>query len=99
MANKVVVIDPGHGGSTTVGGSSPNNATAQPSGTLEKTMTLTMAKLVREKLLEQAEGESTSISVILTRETDMNVGISARANVARDTKADVFVSIHYNSTP
>ncbi len=39
----VVVIDPGHGGPSTpanVGGSSWNNATASPSGTLEKTMTL-----------------------------------------------------------
>jgi phosphoserine aminotransferase len=32
---RTIVIDPGHGGSKTVGGSSPNNATG-PTGLLEK---------------------------------------------------------------
>lgn len=35
----VIVIDPGHGGSVAVGGSSPNNATG-PNGTMEKDLTL-----------------------------------------------------------
>ena len=43
LVSGVVVLDPGHGGSRRIGGSSPNNATSA-SGQLEKTMTLDLAK-------------------------------------------------------
>ena len=45
-----VVIDPGHGGTLEVGGSSANNATS-PSGVLEKNMTLRMGLLVRDAIV------------------------------------------------
>lgn len=85
----IVVLDPGHGGTTTVGGSSPNNAVG-PTGLLEKTVTLDVAK--RARLLLQADG----INVRMTRTTDTNLGLAARAHVARDAGADAFVAIHLN---
>lgn len=84
----IIVIDAGHGGDKEVGGSSPNNATA-PEGTLEKDLTLDIAKRVKRIL-------SAMHDVRMTRETDVNVGIAARAHVARDASADVFLSIHFN---
>jgi len=36
------------------------------------------------------------MSVIKTRSTDVNLSLAARANVARDNKADILVSIHFN---
>jgi N-acetylmuramoyl-L-alanine amidase len=94
MAKGTVVIDPGHGGTGTVGGSDGNHATS-PSGVQEKAMTLTLGLLVRDALL-QANSSGHQFKVFMTRTTDVNLGLAARANVARDNKADVFLSIHYN---
>src|SRR5258708_2095137 len=85
----VLVIDPGHGGSTAVGGSSPNNATGS-GGTLEKNLTLQVALLTREALA--AKGHN----VVLTRTSDTNLGLEARAALARSASADAFLSIHFN---
>lgn len=92
----VVVLDPGHGGNAKVNGSSPNNATSA-SGVLEKTMTLELAKLIRDELKsisDQTEGST--IKVHLTRAGDTNLGLFDRAQVASAKRADVFLSIHYN---
>jgi N-acetylmuramoyl-L-alanine amidase len=86
----IIVLDPGHGGTTKVGGSSPNNATSKPRGILEKTVTLQVAQLAKTAL--QARGHA----VHLTRVDDTNIGLAARAGVARTRKADVFLSIHFN---
>ena len=94
MAKGTVVIDPGHGGTTSVGGSGANHATSA-SGILEKTMTLTMGTLVREALAA-ANADGHEITVVMTRTTDVNLGLAARANVARDNGADLFLSLHYN---
>lgn len=91
----IIVIDPGHGGSVEVGGSSANNAVST-GGVLEKNITLRMAFLVREELNTLATNEGHTLKVILTREEDKNVGLAARANMAKKNKADLFLSIHCN---
>jgi N-acetylmuramoyl-L-alanine amidase len=92
----VVVLDPGHGGSQRIGGSSPNNATSA-SGVLEKTMTLDFAKRVRKQLKHIASlSPGSDIKVHLTRSNDANLGLSDRAQVAEAKNADIFVSIHFN---
>lgn len=83
-----VVIDPGHGGSATAGGSSPNNATA-PNGLHEKDLTLDIGTRVATALGRQA-------TVVLTRTGDDNRSLKQRARVAHDADADVFLSIHFN---
>ena len=95
MAKGIVVIDPGHGGTLDVGGSSKNNAVS-PSGVLEKNMTLRFAFLVSEALKEAASIGGHDVKVFLTRDTDSNLGLSARAAVGKTKKADVFLSIHFN---
>jgi N-acetylmuramoyl-L-alanine amidase len=97
MARGTVIIDPGHGGSLEVGGSSANNATS-PSGVLEKNMTLRMGLLVRDALKSLATAGNHQIKVILTRETDKNVGLAARAGLAAANNADLFLSIHFNAS-
>lgn len=89
----IIVLDPGHGGTATVGGSSPNNAVSF-SGVLEKTMTLDMAKRIRRAF----QGQAPEVEVVLTRLTDVNVGINARAQVAANHHADLFLSLHFNAT-
>lgn len=85
---RTVVIDPGHGGTTRVGGSSPNNATG-PNGLLEKDITLDIAQRVATLLGGRA-------NVVLTRSADENYTLSDRARVARDANADIFLSLHLN---
>lgn len=89
MSNKpIIVIDPGHGGKEKVGGSSPNNAVGA-NGLLEKNLTLDMANRVAATLASQAD-------VFLTRASDTNIGLSDRAKFAREKKAAVFLSLHFN---
>ncbi|HMY20640.1 MAG TPA: N-acetylmuramoyl-L-alanine amidase [Polyangium sp.] len=98
---RVIVIDPGHGGTKKVGGSSPNNAVAA-SGVLEKRLTLEYAQVLQTHLESEAiqqifRGKGyCEVKIILTRTTDVNVGISDRVKVARVNKADIFLSIHFN---
>jgi N-acetylmuramoyl-L-alanine amidase len=89
MSNKpIIVIDPGHGGKEKVGGSSPNNAVGA-NGLLEKNLTLDIANRVVKSLANQAD-------VFMTRTSDTNLGLAARAKVAKDKNASLFLSIHFN---
>jgi phospholipase C len=88
-AGRLVVIDPGHGGTQSVGGSSPNNATG-PAGLLEKAVTLDVARRAAAALTALGH------QVRLTRSEDVNLGLAARAAVAKAAGAPVFVSIHFN---
>ena len=85
----IVVIDPGHGGTGKLGGSSGNNATS-PSGLLEKDLTLAVARHVETAL--GAGGHQ----VRLTRTADVKLSLRDRAAIAKAARADVFVSIHFN---
>lgn len=82
-----VVIDPGHGGS--------DEGTVFKDGPLrvsEKHITLELAKEAARNL--RARG----YEVILTRTTDREIALPARTALANRLKADVFLSIHMNST-
>ncbi len=96
MAKGIVVIDPGHGGTSEIGGSSKNNAVS-PSGVLEKNLTLRFAFLVREALEKAAQLGGHDVKIFLTRDTDVNLGLSARAAIAKTKKADIFLCIHFNA--
>jgi N-acetylmuramoyl-L-alanine amidase len=90
-----IVIDPGHGGTATVGGSSPNNAISV-SGVKEKKLTLDFCTILRDQILNQADAAGEGVTVVLTRTGDNNVGIKARARVAFNNSAKLFLCIHFN---
>lgn len=90
-----IVIDPGHGGTKTNGGSSPNNAISV-SGVKEKKLTLDFALILKQALIRQAQEADEKINVVLTRETDVNPGIAERAQFAFANRAKLFLSIHFN---
>ncbi len=81
-----VVIDPGHGGH--------DQGTEGPHGLLEKDLVLDVAlrlgKLVQERM---------GAEVIYTRSDDSFVPLEGRTALANDMKADLFLSIHANSSP
>ena len=94
---KPIVLDPGHGGTAKVGGSSPNNAKSV-SGVLEKTLALDFCKLLKGEIEKRAAAAHESVKVVLTRTTDVNVGIADRAKVAKDNGAKLFLSLHFNGS-
>lgn len=79
----VVVLDPGHGGSD------PGKVA---NGYNEKDLNLKIAKYAKEEL-EKYSG----VTVYLTRTGDSYVGLEERTEIAKNYKADVFVSLHLNS--
>lgn len=87
LALSTVVIDPGHGGHDP-------GAVSQDGKTYEKTFTLDIAKKLADKIKAGCPG----VKVILTRETDKYVELSDRADIANKAGADLFISIHINST-
>ncbi len=82
----LIVIDPGHGGA--------DPGTTGRTGTLEKTLTLAMARRLRTALLETGR-----YRVMLTRDGDEFVSLRRRVRIARAAQADLFLSLHADSNP
>ncbi|MEM7386458.1 MAG: N-acetylmuramoyl-L-alanine amidase, partial [Verrucomicrobiota bacterium] len=95
MVPPLVVIDPGHGGKHNLAGSSWNNSRT-PGGILEKELTLTYSRLLRNDLFNLADQKGIPLQVLLTRDADINVSGQNRASVARESGADRMVVIHFN---
>lgn len=92
----VIVIDPGHGGTNNLTGSSFNNATS-PTGVLEKAMALEYGQELRTSLIDWATTNDSQARIIITRNGDFNVSGADRAAIARDNGADVIYIIHFNA--
>ncbi len=83
LKNKVIVIDPGHGGRDT-------GATGIK-GSYEKNLTLKTAQLLYDKL------KTAGANVVMTRNTDSYLSLSSRVGMSHTHAADAFVSIHFDS--
>jgi N-acetylmuramoyl-L-alanine amidase len=84
-AQRVIVIDAGHGGAET-------GATG-PSGTQEKDVVLDLARRLKVALEREA-----GATVVLTRDEDRLVPLDERAAVANHNRAELFLSIHLNAS-
>jgi N-acetylmuramoyl-L-alanine amidase len=80
----LIVIDPGHGGVD-------NGATA-PNGVHEKNIVLAFAVALQRALVETGR-----FDVALTRADDSFLRLEERVALARQNKADLFISIHADS--
>jgi N-acetylmuramoyl-L-alanine amidase len=81
-----VVIDAGHGGHDT--------GTIGPHGLMEKDLVLDVG-LRLGALITQRLGAD----VVYTRSADVFIPLEDRTKIANDEKADLFISIHANSSP
>ena len=79
-----IVIDPGHGG---------HDPGTIAKGLTEAALTLDVA-LRLEKLLQKELG----VEVVLTRRTDVYIPLEERTAIANRQNADLFLSIHANSS-
>ncbi|MFQ6108195.1 MAG: N-acetylmuramoyl-L-alanine amidase [Candidatus Aminicenantales bacterium] len=82
---KTIVIDPGHGGLET--------GAKGKFGTEEKHITLAIG-LKLKAIIER----HLAARVVLTRDKDIDVSLDSRAAMANNNRADVFISIHTNSS-
>jgi N-acetylmuramoyl-L-alanine amidase len=80
----VVAIDAGHGGK--------DQGAHGPGGTLEKNVTLAVARDLAALINRQP-----GMKAVLTRDNDYFIELTQRFKIARDNKADLFVSIHADS--
>ncbi|MDC9824790.1 N-acetylmuramoyl-L-alanine amidase [Devosia sp. ZB163] len=80
----LVVLDPGHGGI--------DNGASAPNGVHEKDITLTFALQLQKVLMETGH-----FDVALTREDDAYLTLNQRVDLARQNKADLFISLHADS--
>ncbi|MFA9398940.1 MAG: N-acetylmuramoyl-L-alanine amidase [Clostridiaceae bacterium] len=78
-----VFIDPGHGGS---------DPGAVQNGYKEKTINLSLAQKLKAELLKYGA------DVVMSRESDIAVSLDDRTTMATNSKADLFISIHHNSS-
>ena len=84
-AIRTIVVDAGHGGL--------DEGSRGANGTLEKNVTLNVARLLTETL-ERRLG----VRVIQTRTSDTVVDLDRRAAIANNNNADLFISLHINSS-
>lgn len=87
LNNKIICIDPGHGGTAET-----DSFRVGPSGEREEWINLRVALILKEKLEQQGA------SVLMTRTTDAKVDLKERAKLAKENQAAVFISIHHNAT-
>jgi N-acetylmuramoyl-L-alanine amidase len=80
-----IVIDPGHGGH--------DQGTIGPNGLLEKDLVLSLAIGLKKILHEKLGAE-----VVLTRDDDTFIPLEERTAIANQHRADLFISIHANSS-
>jgi len=81
-----IVIDPGHGG--------PDAGTIGPNGLREKDLVLDVSHRLGALLEERLNSE-----VIYARSDDSYVALERRPQIANEAKADLFISVHANSSP
>ena len=82
---RAIAIDPGHGGDDT--------GTRGPDGTLEKEVTLGVARRLRNRIESQL-----GLRVVLTRTADTTVALDERAAIANNNQVDLFISLHTNAS-
>lgn len=82
-----IVIDPGHGGHDT--------GTIGPSGLMEKDLCLDVALRLGNIIRQRLPGAE----VVYTRSDDTFIPLEERTRIANEAKADLFISIHANSSP
>jgi len=83
---RTIVIDAGHGG---------KDPGAHGSYSNEKTVALAIARKLRNAINDQLP----SIKVIMTRADDTFIPLNERSEIANNNHANLFISIHCNSSP
>ncbi len=82
---RTIVLDPGHGGI--------ESGAVGPGGTAEAGLTLLVARALRLQLERRLP-----VRVVMTRTEDADVPLETRTAIANQNRADLFISLHFNSS-
>ncbi|HLP46848.1 MAG TPA: N-acetylmuramoyl-L-alanine amidase [Candidatus Kapabacteria bacterium] len=82
---ETICIDPGHGGG--------DLGAVGKGDSLEKDITVNVAKMLKNLVMSRL-----GLQVVMTRESDAEVSLNTRVSIANNRKAQMFVSIHVNSS-
>ena len=85
VRNAVVAIDPGHGGR--------DCGAIAANGAYESALNLRVSALLKQKL------EAQGVRVVIFRANDVYLSKDERRQKARESGADVYISLHHNSSP
>jgi N-acetylmuramoyl-L-alanine amidase len=80
-----ILVNPGHGGQET--------GAAGPTGYLAKDVSLTVSKLLRDELVLRGA------LVVMTREDDREIALSARQTMIEQQQPAIALTIHYTAVP
>ncbi len=80
-----VLVDPGHGGE--------ESGAISPCGIEEKEINLMISRLIIRELRDRG------IKAVLSRDEDTDLGIYRRTGIARNNRADILLSVHFNALP
>jgi N-acetylmuramoyl-L-alanine amidase len=83
---RTIVIDAGHGG---------KDPGAHGAYSFEKNVALAIAKRVQQLI----KTDMSDIDVVMTRSADRFIQLNRRAEIANEKQANLFISIHCNSSP
>jgi N-acetylmuramoyl-L-alanine amidase len=83
---RTIVIDPGHGG---------KDPGAHGNYSVEKNVALAIGKKVNALIKQEIPG----VNTIMTRNSDTFIELDKRAEIANKNDANIFISIHCNSSP
>ncbi|MEG4234975.1 N-acetylmuramoyl-L-alanine amidase [Microcoleus sp. Pol11C3] len=81
-----ILIDPGHGGPE-------DGGAVSPVGIREKTVALTVSKLVQQELVNRGA------NVLMTRVEDVDLDLPPRVAMIQKEEPAIAISIHYNALP
>ena len=81
-----ILIDPGHGGPE-------DGGAVSPVGIREKTVALTVSKLVQQELVNRGA------NVVMTRVEDVDLDLPPRLEMIQKEEPAIAISIHYNALP
>ncbi|HSF76073.1 MAG TPA: N-acetylmuramoyl-L-alanine amidase, partial [Microcoleus sp.] len=81
-----ILIDAGHGGPE-------DGGAVSPVGIREKTVALTVSKLVQQELLNRGA------NVVMTRVKDVDLDLPPRVEMIQKEEPAIAISIHYNALP
>ncbi len=82
---RTIVLDPGHGGVET--------GAIGPGGSAEAQLNLQVARALRGQLERRLP-----VKVVMTRSDDVDIPLETRAAIANEHRADLFISLHFNSS-
>jgi len=85
-----IVVDAGHGGK--------DLGAVGRYGVMEKNLCLSISRMVRDRLRKEFAARKIPVEILMSRDRDVFIPLRERVHIANNAGADLFLSIHGNSS-